>query len=236
MDLETAGLAIYPNRAVISFDEFTTKAPFQDKILTAKGKKDPFKFSVDGGAKLIFSKDKIDCNVEVKVGNNDDKEFSNFKLGNMYTNLGGFELKLNTMDGDEIAWKDWKLDKIMLLADKDINVSIQGVNVTFSDFKFGLNDLSKVDLSKDWTSIFNSELVGGCNISLAKVSSYCPRIEKYVGDVSLLSLDDVTLGLRLKEFRIRSEAKTKFLGLMEVGHTKFQLGCGLEYNNPLFIL
>lgn len=68
MDLETAGLAIYPNRAVISFDEFTTKAPFQDKILTANGKKDPFKFSVDGGAKLIFSKDKIDCNVEVKVG------------------------------------------------------------------------------------------------------------------------------------------------------------------------
>lgn len=62
----------------------------------------------------------------------------------------------------------------MLLADKGINVSIQGVNVTFSDFKFGLNDLSKVDLSKDWTSIFNSELVGGCNISLAKVSSYCP--------------------------------------------------------------
>lgn len=217
MDLETAGLAIYPNRAVISFDEFTTKVPFQDKILTAKGKKDPFKFSVDGDAKLIFSKDKIDCNVEVKVGNNDDKEFSNFKLGNMYTNLGGFELKLDTMDGEfelkataniamfidgvgfEIAVKDWKLDKIMLLADKDINVSIQGVNVTFGDFKFGLNDLSKVDFSKDWTSIFNLELVGGCNISLAKVSSYCPGIEKYVGDVSLLSLDDVTLGLRLKE-------------------------------------
>lgn len=217
MDLETAGLAIYPNRAVISFDEFTTKVPFQDKILTAKGKKDPFKFSVDGDAKLIFSKDKIDCNVEVKVGNNDDKEFSNFKLGNMYTNLGGFELKLDTMDGEfelkataniamfidgvgfEIAVKDWKLDKIMLLADKDINVSIQGVNVTFSDFKFGLNDLSKVDFSKDWTSIFNSEIVGGCNISIAKVSSYCPEIEKYVGDVSLLSLEDVTLGLRLKE-------------------------------------
>lgn len=254
MDLETAGLAIYPNRAVISFDEFTTKAPFQDKILTANGKKDPFKFSVDGGTKLIFSKDKIDCNAEVKVKNNDKKEFSNFKLGNMYTNLVGFELKLDTMDGEfelrataniamfiegagfEIAWKDWKLDKIMLLADKDINVSIQGANVIFSDFKFGLNDLSKVDFSKDWTSIFNSELVGGCNISLAKVASYCPGIEKYVGDVSLLSLEDVTLGLRLKEFRIRAETKTKFLGLMEVGHTKFQLGCGLEYNNPLFIL
>lgn len=28
------------------------------------------------------------------------KEFSNFKLGNMYTNLGGFELKLNTMEGE----------------------------------------------------------------------------------------------------------------------------------------
>ncbi len=104
MDLETAGLAIYPNRAVISFDEFTTKAPFQDKILTAKGKKDPFKFSVDGGAKLIFSKDKIECNAEVKVKNNDKKEFSNFKLGNMYTNLGGFELKFNTMEGEFELW------------------------------------------------------------------------------------------------------------------------------------
>lgn len=88
---------------------------------------------------------------------------------------GEFELKATAniamfIDGVgfEIARKDWKLDKIMLLADKDINVSIQGVNVTFSGFKFGLNDLSKVDFSKDWTSIFNSELVGGCIFLLRK--------------------------------------------------------------------
>ncbi len=68
-------MCLQVNRAVISFDEFTTKAPFQDKILTANGKKDPFKFSVDGGTKLIFSKDKIDCNAEVKVKNNDKKNF-----------------------------------------------------------------------------------------------------------------------------------------------------------------
>jgi len=247
-------VAIYPDRAVIDFNAFTTKLPFQDKILTAVGYESPFKYSVDGGAKLIYSKDKIDCNLEVTVGNNDEKEFSNHKVGNMYVNLGGFEIKLDTLKGEvelkataniamlidgvgfEIGMKDWKLDKIMFLADKELTASIQGVNVTFDNFKFGLNDLSKVDFSQGWTSVFNSELVGGCNISLAKVSSYCPGIEKFVGDVSLLSLDDVTLGLRLKEFRIRAEAKAKFLGLMEIGHTKFQLGCGLEYDNPLFIL
>lgn len=251
--INNAGLAIYPDRAVIDFKAFNTKLPFQEKIISSKFK-DAFAFTADNGATLIYSKDKIDCSIQVKLKNTNDDKLENFKLGNMSTLLKEFELTVNTLTGSielkgmiklagildgiglEIGFDEWKLDKLMLLVDKDITASIDGVNITVGDFKLGLNDLSNVDLINDPASIFNAELVGGCKISLAKVSSYWPGIEKFVGDVSLFSLDDVEHGFRLKEPRIRLSAKTKFLDLIEIGYSKYQLGFGLEFDNPLFTL
>ncbi len=253
LSIETAGLAIYPDRAKINFREFTTKLPFQDKIISAAGG-EVFKFSVDYEAELIYSNNSIDCVIEVGYENQDPDVFSNTKVGNMYANVGEFGIKLDTKKGEvelkalaniamlikgvgfEIGIKDWKLDKIMFYADKDITVSIKGINVTFSDFGLGIQDISQAVGSEDWTDIFKAEMVGKCDASLAKISSYFPGVEKYVGDVSILSLDDVTLAFRLKEFRIRAEATAKCLGLIEVGSAKLQLGIGLEYNNPLFVL
>lgn len=254
---DRAGFSLYPDRAVINFDSFSSALPFQGKILSAVEADKIFHFSADADAKLIYSKDSIDCDIEVNVGNNKPKDdMTAIKVGNanVYANLGSFGLKLNTKEGEgsikattniamladgvglEVAMKDWKLDKIMFLCDTDINTVICEVPVTFSDFKLGVQDLSKIDIANDWTTIFKSELVGGCDASLAKVSALCPGIEKYIGDVSVLSFDDFELGLRLYEPRIRAQTKVKALGIAEIGSASIQLGFGLEYNNPLFVV
>ena len=254
----TAGLSIYPDRAVFSFDSFTTAFPFQGKVLSALGKAsdDLFKFTADSDIALVLSKDRVDFKFEINYENNQDKIFKSVKLGNSYmlVNPGDTKFSIDTKSGDmtlkltanvamladgvgfEIALKDWKLDKIMLLADKDINVYLGNIPATLSDFQLGLQDLSKINLSEDWTSLFSAELVGSMDISFAKISAYCKGLEKYVGDVSLFKLDDCTLGFRLKEFRIRAEATAKLLEFVELGSAKAQLGFGLDYENPLFVV
>lgn len=252
----TAGVSIYPDRAVINFNEFSSAFPFQGKVVSTFTD-GFFHYSLNDETNLTYGKDRIDLCIDVELGNNRSKDdMIPLKIGNanIYTSLGSAKLKIDTSAGIvdisataniamlvdgvglEIATKDWKLDKIMLMCDKDINTTICNVPVTFSDFKLGVQDLSKIDTSKGWTDIFAAELVGACDVSLAKVSAYCPGLEKYVGDVSFASLDDFTLGLRLKEFRIRAETKVKFLGIAEVGSAKLQLGMGLEYENPLFVI
>ncbi len=253
---DSAGLKIYPDRAVLDLDAFSSAFPFQGKVLSQIGADDIFRYSLDSDVALTLSKNRVDFKLEINFGNSEKREMTPVKLGNtyMYMNPGDMKFSIDTKSGDvslkvtanvalladgvgfEIALKDWKLDKIMLMADKDINTYLGSVPVTLSDFKLGLQDISKVDVTKDWTSLFSMELVGSMDISFAKISAYCKGLEKYVGDVSLFKLDDVTLGFRLKEFRIRAEATAKLLEFVELGHAKIQLGFGLDYENPLFVV
>lgn len=250
-----AGLSLYPDRAMINFNEFSTKLPFQDKILSVADSKHFFRYTLDLDTKLFYSKDRIDCSLEFSYGDTDTGNgMKPLKLGNnaMYVNPASVELKLNTMTGNnsikftadvamlcdgvglEVVWKEWKLDEITLMADYKINKVIYGIPLTFDDFKIGFHDISDMDLEKDWTTFFNMEVTGSVDISLAKISAYCKGLEKYVGDVSLLSLDDTTLGLRLRSPRLRLETTAKLLDLVELGHLSAQVGYGLDYTNPLF--
>ncbi len=252
----TSGLKIYPDRAVISFDEFSSAFPFQGKVLSVMEMDDLFHYTLDADVGLTFSKDRVDFAAEVNFDNNKSDVMTPCKLGNayMYLSPGECKLSIDTKKGEvdlkltvnvglladgvgfEVALKDWKLDKIMLFCDKEINTYIGNIPVTIDDFQLGLQDMSKIDFAEGWKSIFNTELVGSCDISMLKISAIYPGLKKYTGDVSLLKLDDLTLGLRLKEFRIRAEATAKFLEFVEIGHAKLQLGFGLEYDNPLFIV
>ncbi|HCA22147.1 MAG TPA: hypothetical protein DEO87_07205 [Lachnospiraceae bacterium] len=252
----TSGLKIYPDRAVLSINEFTSAFPFQGKVMSVMDMDKVFHYSLEADASMTFSKDRVDFAVEVNFDNNKSDVMTPCKLGNshMYLSPGESKLSIDTKKGEvdlkltvnvglladgvgfEVALKDWKLDKIMLFCDKEINTYIGNIPVTIDDFQLGLQDMSKIDFAEGWTSIFNTELVGSCDISMLKISAIYPGLKKYTGDVSLLKLDDLTLGLRLKEFRIRAEATAKFLEFVEIGHAKLQLGWGLEYDNPLFIV
>ncbi len=252
----TGGLSIYPDRAKLDFDAFTTEFPFQDIVLSdVTGQ--IFNFDLDSDAALIYSKNAVDCDLEVTIGEDNGDDITQLvKVGNQDVKLGTITLKLNTMEGTgsikaksdvaslfkgvnfEIAMKDWKLDKVMFGTGGlfKINVYIYGIPViTIDDFKLGVEDLSRLD-TNDWSTILYAELVGSADVSLAKISSICPGLENFIDDVALLKLDDLTLAIRLREFRIRSEATVKLLKYIEIGKASLQLGFGVDYDNPLFIL
>lgn len=250
-ELNTAGVSLYPDRAVVNFRAFDTAFPFQDAALKSAGLDKLFSFSLDSEEKLIFNRTQVGCDISVKLGNNDSKNYRAL-FGNMpvYCNLGEAELEINTIDGDisvkvlanvamladglgiKLGWSDWQLDEIRLYADVPINTTISGVPVTFDNFSLGVKDLKKME-NFSFSELMNTELSGSFNVSMAKISSVKPGLEKWVGDVSAASLEDVTLKFRPKEFYISVGAKAKLLGAIELGSCQIELGQGISYTNLL---
>ena len=255
-EANSLGLSIYPDRAVLDFQAFSTKFPLQDVIVRKTKADELFDFNIDRKEQLILSNNAIDCDLEISLNNNRKKDFNQLKLGNMkfYANPGSAEVKLNTKEGEisvkltaniamladglgfEIAWKDWTLDAINLYADYKLTTYIGNIPVTVRKFSLGLNDISKVDLGSDITSLFSMQLVGKCDISMAEISAVWPGLKDWLDDASIASLEDCTLGFRLKEFRISAEATAKLLGFVELAHAKAQLGFALDYTNSLLEL
>lgn len=248
--ISAPGVTLYPDRAEIGFEDFTTEFPFQDKLLEAGELDKIFEYSAEHEEKLILSGDAIDCSFELKVGSTDDKLFHEGKLGNLklLLNLNAFELKIDTNEneysfkilvniamlsdglGVKLEWKDGGLDTIMLYADFDINTSISGVPVTFSDFKLGAEDLPK---QYNLQGILSSLIVGGCEISVAKISEVIPKLADYIDDAAVFALEDVELKFRLLDPYVSLGAKAKLLGFLDVGEAKIQMGMGIPYSNSL---
>ena len=244
-EVNTPGLLLYPDRYEIDFNRFNTKFPFQDKLLKAGGMDKIFEYSVEHSEKLIVSQYAVDCDFEIKVGSTDDDLFHEAHFGNMrlFVNLNEFNLKINTKDGDfsfkiavnvamlsdglglELAWKDSKFDSAVLFCDYDINTTISGVPVTFSDFSLGVKGLKN--------GLSGLTLTGGCKVSCVKVSALFKDLENYVGDVSVMSLDDVSMELRFNRPYISLSAKLKFLEKVELGNASIKVGMDLPYTNQL---
>lgn len=255
-ELNAPGLSLYPDRMEIDFNKFTTKFPFQDKLLKAGELDQIFDFSVDHKETLIISQFAVDCDIDFSVGAVDKKSYDEIPLSNskkvnayfgnfrLLANLDEFNLKINTRDnnysfkilvnvamladgiGFELNWSDGQFDAVKLHADFDIPANIGGVPVTFSKFSLGVSGISGV-ASSGW------DLTGGCKISFAKVSQFLPGIQKYIGDISVCSLDDVELKIHFGEPNISLSAKFMLLDAVELGHAKIQLGAGLSYSNTL---
>lgn len=245
-ELNTPGIRLYPDRLEVNFNEFTSKFPMQDQILKATSLDKLFEFNVGHQETLVVSEKAVDCKVEIKAASSDDKLYSPLKFGNMdiYANLNDFELKIDTQNADysiklavniamlgnglglELGWKGGKFDTAKIYADFDINTTISGVPVTFSDFSLGITDVAD-------QGVAGMTLVGGCKISVMKVSEYLPGVEKYIGDVSILSLEDTTLSLSLGHKYISLSTKLKLLELAELGQASIKLGLEIPYTNTL---
>lgn len=250
-ELNTAGVSLYPDRAVVDFRAFDTAFPFQDAALKSAGLDKLFSFSLDDEEKLIFNRTQVGCDISVKLGNNDTREYRAL-FGNMpiYCNLGEAELSINTIDGDisvkvlaniamladglgiKLAWSGWELDEVLLYADVPINTSISGVPVTFDNFSLGVKDLKAVE-QFSFGELMKAKLTGSFDVSMAKISAIKPGLENWIGDVSAASLEDVTLEFRLNQFYISVAAKAKLLSVIELGSCKIELGQGISYTNLL---
>lgn len=245
-ELNAPGVRIYPDRMEINFNEFTSAFPMQDKLLKSAGLDDLFKFDIGHEEALVITEKAVDCKIEINAQSSDEDNYDPIKFGNMdiYANLNDFALKIDTKSADysikvavniamlakglglELGWKGGKFDTAKIYCDFDINTTISGVPVTFSDFSLGITDVGDQGLA-------GMTLEGGCKISMMKVSAYLPSIEKYVGDVSILSFEDTTLSLSLGHKYISLSTKMKLLELAEVGQASIKLGLELPYTNTL---
>lgn len=130
-----------------------------------------------------------------------------------------------------------RLDKIMLYCDYEVDTMIGNIPATIHDFKLGVEDISKVE-NLTYGELIKMKLTGGCSLSFVKLSAFMPKLEKYIKadwieDVSVASLEEITVQFCLKDFYISVEAKAKILEMIEVGHAKLEMGCGISYTNAL---
>jgi hypothetical protein len=128
--------------------------------------------------------------------------------------------------GLELGWKGDKLSKINLIADIPINTNICGVPVTYSKFIIGADGIDNSIPVWGWT------LTGQMTISAAKISALLPNLEKYVGDVSVCSIDEVKATLTPKDGYFRFDATFKLLEKVELGKVELEAG-KFKYTNLL---
>jgi hypothetical protein len=116
--------------------------------------------------------------------------------------------------------------EVRLYCDIDLETTISGVPVTFSDFELAAKDITTSQSPLSWT------FEGVTKISVAKVSSVLPGLQSYVGDVSFFALDKTTLSFSLSQKYIKLSSKGKLFDKVEVGSV--ELECGkLSYTNQL---
>lgn len=110
--------------------------------------------------------------------------------------------------------------EIKLYADFDIDTYVAGVPVTYSDFMLGIEDIDTSKSPLYWT------LVGGCDISGAKLSAVpgLSGLDEWIGDVSVLKLDDAKLSLNLGECYVKADASLKLLGELDCGNVLIEMG------------
>lgn len=249
--IDYATIALYPNQAVIGFDSVQTGLPFQDDVLKTAESESPFAFQFDHEEQIILNDKQIGCDLSLSLGEKDQKNYHAL-FGNMpiYCNLGTAELKLNTLSGDvsvkvlvnvamlcdgmglELQWKDWKLDGVELYADYPVNTTISGVPVTFSEFSLGAEEISSID-KLDIRELLKLKYKGSFKLAVAQVSAFKPGLEKWVGDVSLASLDRVSLEFQLSRQYISVAATAKLLEAVQIGDCTLELGEGISYTNML---
>lgn len=245
LTFSTPGLSLYPDRIVLDFNAFTTEFPFQDKLMKSAGLDDMFSFTMPKEFKCLLTADNIGIDLEYKAKGDGDV-FSPVNFGSlpMYYSNKEFELKINTIKSEysvkyitklaflkadglglSLKWTESLIpSEIKLYADFDINSTISGVPVTYSDFSLGIKDIDTSKRVIDWT------LEGSFDLSAAKISSLMPGIEDWVGDVSVVKLDNTTVSLSLGQCYLGIKAKLKLLESITVAEAEVKAG-NFTYSN-----
>ena len=245
--IPTANMSLYPDRAEFTFIDFALQMPFMDKLFGIKGRDEIFDFDLNMEAKLIVDGEKLGTDISAKYSSKDTKMLRSLKFGNidLKVNLGTFDLGINTFTGEghfelvttifklwndngfRVEWNTGYLDAVLLKMDKDITNVYGGIPVTFSNFSVGISGLSKMMREVNFSDL---ELIGGLNISVNKVKAVAPGLEKFVGDVSFFSFDDIEARLRLTGLKATSNASV--FGF-NIGSGEIQIGAKIPYTNML---
>lgn len=248
LTFSTPGFSLYPNRIVIDANQFTTDFPFQDKLLKkigSKGVNDVFSFDLD--VQCLLTAKNIGIKLEYS-SKTDNKTYSPINLGAMpiYYSPNSFDIKINTIDneyyikyiariafidgdgvGISLKWDGSLVPKeVHLYADVNINTTVSGVPVTYSNFSLGLTDINVK------TNILNWKFEGGMDVSAAKVSAMLPKLEKWTGDVSVLKLEKAKLSFSLGKKYIGVSTDVKLFEEIKIAKALIEAG-NFSYTNQL---
>ncbi len=252
LELATPGVRLHPHTVRISATEFTTKLPMQDKLVAAVYK-NPFTFEQD--IAFFISGTAVDADIELEVKETADEDnglspvpITAFNMKSTIE-LDEFKLDLNTMEnkyaidfeiglnfittvedaaiGLHMAWDDVELcpSQFVMMFNYPVEGNISGVPVTYERFKLGLENIDPDKDVWDWT------LVGGMDISAAKIRDVISGVEKFTGNFSVAALEDAKLSICFGEPYVKAEGKAT-LCTVELGSFEIEFG-KLSYTNLL---
>jgi len=240
--INNCDVRLYPEKCDFRVPRITFNVPYVDKILLNAGF-DAF----DADIYIAVSSRMLLLSFDVEYEASDNK----ITVGNaplelkeveIHMNSGSGEYKIELMVGANflpfedvgigfaLEWdKDLKLDEAKFYADFEIPANISGVPVTFSKFMLGASDIAaNPDKPYKWT------LLGGMDISAGDIGAIpvISGIEEYIGDLSLLQIQDAKAEICFAKPRIALSGELYFLEEVKFAGFEIELGC-MKFNNNL---
>ncbi|MGN1085058.1 MAG: VWA domain-containing protein [Lachnospiraceae bacterium] len=241
-------IKLYPDRIEIKYSATEPHLPFQDVIFHSNGEKE-FEVTCEGSAILNQKNLGILLKVSSEGENKNYKQFQLFKAP-VYLSADDLKLSIDTFKeeyafgalvkfafldfgmGADVTFKGFTPDKFTLTVDKDVNTTMGGIPLTFSKFKFGAEDIEPALKNRDFAQL---KIVGGLDIAAAKVSAFFPKLKKFVGDISVLSMPETKMELDLSPLAFSAEAKLNFLETIKLLEAQLKIGT-FEYSSELLEL
>ena len=244
--LEAPAIKLYPDSIKLEYTQGSTVLPFQDDIFEAVGVDSPFSFDIKSSA--VLTSQNIGILIDFK-GEDERESLKDFKVMNVPVALdkSALRIMINTIDhkyafggliklnvlglglGAEVSLNGFQLDSFLLTIDKDLSVMLGEVPLTFSNFRVGAEDIATAVANKQFGNVI---FVGQMDLAVAKVSAYFPQLEKYVDDMSLVSLSDATIRFRWNPFMISTASELKIFDEFTIAKTNFSVG-NYSYTNAL---
>ncbi|MBQ8281531.1 MAG: VWA domain-containing protein [Lachnospiraceae bacterium] len=238
-------VAIYPHKLSLVLGELCFDFPLQEQLFKYSGMENPFKLAVK--AEGLINNSGVYVKGSASVSDlADEFNFSLFKFGldefsfEFDTYNHDYKLKLTVGSEDvvpsfaeddeecaygfDITFKGGRWDGFNIYADIPV-VVLPEPPITLSGFFAGLGDLSSQPQCSSfgkvlWHSTFN----GGCDISLFKVADMIPAVEPFLGDLSLLTLEETTISISLGNCKLGLKTTAKLFGEIECGSAELKLG------------
>lgn len=239
-------LSLYPYHLSLDIGEFMTNFENQGKIMTSGAGMKLFTFEFDGS--VILTSQSIDFTATIGANQNEKMDYCAGTVGKTPVKFSktNIEVSIDTLEDDysltfktqlsflkadglgfKLKWgESFKMKEVRFYYDRELSVKFGSVPVSFSDFQLAVKDIDKSNNPLDWT------FSGQTDIGVADVSSVLPKLEKYVGDVEFVTLDDTTLTFSLKEKYILLKADVKVMKELDVATVTIQCG-KINYNNSL---
>lgn len=253
LKFDSPSVRLFPDNVQLNYKTGSTVLPYQDNILETCGAKELFQFSVDGTAQITDRN--VGLILDASYKDADSQNYNHtLNLFNAPVHFNGsVKVKVDTIKneytvgamvrlaffakqsgiGAEVSWKGFTVDAVKLELELAQGIKLPTtIPITANDFGFQVSDIQQALESGNWKSLV---FAGSMSLSCGKVSEYFPKLEKFVGDISVLEMPDTTASFRISPFRVEADAKLVFLSEITLAEAGLKLG-SFPYTNEMLDL